>query len=195
MFNLELSEHLTPITIYISTFVSLFLNGATNLPSSQFIYLALGYLINVRDFNFYFAVILGAVANTLGNFVLYKIIMNNSDFLNSKLAKFLNLDPVRLDKYNNYFKHRWWGWLILCKMTPSVKVLVPIICGLSRIPTKRTITIFFLGSILWASIVTYLGYYFGKEASLLQFYIIVTCIYVFIGSFSYLKIHFKQNKE
>ncbi len=195
LFSLNLSEQISSLTIYISTFVSLVLNGLTNLPSSQIVYLTLGYLINVNNFNFYVAIFLGALGNTIGNLILYKIIITHSDFLNSKLAKFLNINPENINRHNEYFKHRGWGWLILGKLTPSVKVLVPIICGMSRISFLKTSVIFFLGSLAWAIGVTYLGFYFGKQASLLQFYFIVTCIYIFIGSlFYFLKISNKNKK-
>ena len=195
MFNLEISEHVTSLAIYITTFVTLFFNGLTNLPSSQFVYLTLGYLINIKDFNFYIAILLGTIANALGNLVLYYIILSNSEFLNSKLAKFLAIDSEKLLKYNDYFKNKWWGWLILGKITPSLKVLVPVICGLSKVSLKRTLVIFSVGSLIWAIIVTYLGYYFGKQANLLEFYLIITLIYIVIGALSYFKIKLSKDKN
>ncbi len=188
--NFNVTESLmsaNPLAIYITIFISLFLNGLTNLPSSQIIYLTLGYLTNINGFNFYLAVLLGAIGNTLGNLFLYRLIYNNSDFINSKLAKTLNINFTTLEKYNSYFKNKWWGWLILGKLTPSIKVLVPIICGTSKISYLRATVIFFLGSLFWAIGVTYLGFYFGKESSLLEFYIIVTLIYAIIGFFVYKK--------
>lgn len=193
--NFNLTDSLTstnPISIYITIFVTLFLNGLTNLPSSQIIYLTLGYLININSFNFYIAVLLGAFGNTVGNLILYRLIYNNSDLLNSKLAKTLNINNEILEKYNSYFKNKWWGWLILGKLTPSIKVLVPIICGLSKTSFYRATVIFFTGSLLWAMAVTYLGFYFGKESSLLEFYLIVTFVYVVIGIFVYRKNNSKK---
>ena len=181
-------------SIYSTIFITLFLNGLTNLPSSQIVYLTLGYLININSFNFYIAILLGAFGNTLGNLILYKLIYNNSDFINSKLAKTLNINNEVLEKYNSYFKNKWWGWLILGKLTPSIKVLVPIICGISKISFLRAGIIFFLGSLLWAAAVTYLGFYFGKESSLLEFYLIVTFIYIIIGFFVYRKNNSKREK-
>jgi membrane protein DedA with SNARE-associated domain len=165
----------------------------TNLPSSQIIYLTLGYLVNTATFNVAIAILLGALANTIGNLILYYLILNNSDFLNSKLAKILNINNDLLNQYNEYFKTRGWGWLIIGKVTPSVKVLVPVICGLARIPLGKTLTIFSLGSLIWACAVTFLGFYFGKNASLLEFYISVTLIYILIGTYSYIRV--KYNKK
>jgi membrane protein DedA with SNARE-associated domain len=188
--NFDVSNLLStadPISIYITIFASLFLNGLTNLPSSQIVYLTLGYLVSINSFNFYIAVLLGALGNTLGNLILYKLVYNNSNLINSKLAKMLNINPEFLEKYNSYFKNKWWGWLILGKLTPSIKVLVPIICGLSKISFSKATIIFFTGSLFWAMGVTYLGFYFGKESSLLEFYLIVTLIYIVIGAIVYKK--------
>jgi membrane protein DedA with SNARE-associated domain len=188
--NFDVSNLLStadPISIYITIFASLFLNGLTNLPSSQIVYLTLGYLVSINSFNFYIAILLGALGNTLGNLILYKLVYNNSNLINSKLAKMLNINPEFLEKYNSYFKNKWWGWLILGKLTPSIKVLVPIICGLSKISFSKATIIFFTGSLFWAMGVTYLGFYFGKESSLLEFYLIVTLIYIVIGAIVYKK--------
>ena len=195
MFNLEISEHLSPFAIYLVTFISLFLNGVSNLPSSQIVYVTLGYLINKISFNFYMAILLGAIGNTLGNFVLYEIVKSKSDFLNSKISKLLSLNKEATLAYVDKFRHKWWGWLILGKMTPTIKVFVPIICGLSLISRGKALIIFFIGSLAWAGAVTYLGYYFGKDANLLEFYLIVTAIYIIVGALSYLKIHIKKNKK
>lgn len=195
MFNLELSEQISETAIFVTTFVTLFFNGLTNIPSSQIIYLTLGYIINIKDFNFYIAILLGTLGNVLGNLVLYFLILRNSDFLNSKLYKILGPNTEILNKYKDYFKNKYWGWLILGKMTPSLKVLVPIICGLSEIPLKRTLVIFTVGSLVWASAVTYLGYYFGKQADLLEFYALVFAVYLFVGLITYFKIKFSENKN
>lgn len=188
----ELLTNATPSQIYSIIFTSLIANGLINIPSSQIIYLTLGYLININSFNFYWAILLGATGNTIGNLILYKIIYNNSNFLNSKALIFLGVKSETLSKYNDSFKHKWWGWLILGKLTPSVKVFVPIVCGLSKISFEKSIIIFFTGSFLWASMVTYLGFYFGKQSSLINFYIVVTLVYFVIGVYSYLKMKDKN---
>jgi len=181
--------------IYITTFFSLLANGLINFPSSQIIYLTLGYLININSFNFYVAILLGAIGNTIGNFILYYLIYNNSHFLNDKLAFLLNTKNETLNIYTEKFKNKWWGWLIIGKLTPSVKVFVPIICGLSKISASKSFVIFFVGSLVWASVVTYLGFYFGKQASLLNFYLIVTCVYIFVGLAGYLKLKYTEKKK
>lgn len=184
----DLLTKASPSQIYSIIFTTLIANGLFNIPSSQIIYLTLGYIININNFNFYWAIFLGATGNTIGNLILYKIIYNNSNFLNDKALLFLGMKTETLLRYNESFKNKWWGWLILGKLTPSVKVFVPIICGLSKINLKRSLIIFFTGSLLWAIVVTYLGFYFGKQSSLINFYLIVTLIYILIGLYSYIKI-------
>ncbi len=188
----DLLTKANPSQIYSIIFTTLIANGLFNIPSSQIIYLTLGYLININDFNFYWAVFLGTLGNTIGNLILYKIIYKNSNFLNNKVLLFLGVKSETLFKYNDTFKNKWWGWLILGKLTPSVKVFVPIICGLSKIDLKKSIIIFFTGSLLWAIIVTYLGFYFGKQSSLINFYLAVTLIYILIGTYGYLKMKNKK---
>lgn len=173
--------------VYFTTLIALVLNGLLNIPSSQIFYLTLGYMHNLADFNIYIAIILGAIGNTIGNYILYLIIYKNSDGLNSRFVKFLNIDKSKLEKYSMHFQNKWWGYLILGKLTPSIKVFVPIMCGLSKVSKIKSIIIFGAGSTIWALMVTMLGSYFGKQASLIDFYLIVTLVYVLIGFFVYFK--------
>ena len=46
-------------------------------------------------------------------------------------------------KYKKYIENKGYFWLIIGKVTPSVKVFVPIIAGLSDIKTKKVLFIFF----------------------------------------------------
>lgn len=180
--NLNISENLSPFSVYVTLFFSLFLNGLTNIPSSQIIYLTFGYILtkNILISPVY-GILIGTIGNTIGNTVLYKIINRHNDFLNSKIAKFMNIDLVKLDYYMKQIEIRGAWWLVVGKCVPSLKVLVPILIGLSDMGIKKAVSIFFLGSLLWATLVTYLGYHFGKSANLIQFYIIVTFIYIIIG--------------
>jgi membrane protein DedA with SNARE-associated domain len=189
--NLNVADAITnasSTSIYYLTFISLVSNGLTNLPSSQIIYLTLGYAINLNNFNYLLAILIGAFGNTLGNLILYKLAYTNSDFFNLKIIKILNIKKELLENLSHKFKNKWWGWLILGKLTPSVKVFVPIVCGLIRISFLRACAIFFIGSFLWASLVTYIGFYFGKQASLSTFYTAVTVIYLIICLFVYLRV-------
>lgn len=174
-------------------FFSLFLNGLTNIPSSQIVYLTFGYILTKNALiSPIYGILVGAIANTIGNTVLYKIINRHNDFLNSKIAKLMNIDLVKLDYYMKQIEIRGAWWLVVGKCVPSLKVLVPILIGLSDMGIKKAVSIFFLGSLLWATIVTYLGYNFGKSANLIQFYLIVTFIYIIIGVFTSYRLHRKS---
>lgn len=198
LLNLNISENISPNAVYTTLFLSLFANGLTNIPSSQIVYLTFGYVLTKNALiSPIYGILIGAIGNTIGNMVLYKLIHRHSDFLNSKIAKLLNIDLVKLDYYMKQIETRGVWWLVVGKCVPSLKVLVPILVGLSDIGIKKAVSIFFLGSLLWATLVTYLGYHFGKSANLIQFYLIVTCIYIAIGLLtSYrMKKNSKDNKK
>lgn len=191
--NLNISENLSPFSVYATLFFSLFLNGLTNIPSSQIIYLTFGYILTKNLLiSPVYGILIGAIGNTIGNTILYKIINKHNNFLNSKIAKFMNIDLVKLDYYMKQIEIRGAWWLVVGKCVPTLKVLVPVLIGLSDMSMKKVISIFFLGSLLWASIVTYLGYHFGKSANLVQFYLIVTFIYIIIGVFTSYRLNKKS---
>lgn len=179
---------MNPTLVYPALFILLFLNGLTNLPSSQIVYLTFGYFLTRYPQFFALGIILGTVGNTIGNYILHNIVSKHHDFLNSKLAKLMGIRKDLLGIFMDKVNKKGTVWLIVGKVTPSIKVLVPVVTGLSKVSKGKAVAIFFLGSLVWACVVTYLGYYFGKSASLVQFYIIVTCIYFVIGLYGYFKL-------
>jgi membrane protein DedA with SNARE-associated domain len=60
-------------------------------------------------------------------------------------------------------------YIFFGKCTPSVKAFIPIVAGLANTKTKITSLLFFIASLIWAIIITSLGYFFGEKITLTSF--------------------------
>lgn len=107
----------------------------------------------------------------------------------------MDINREKIEKYTQMIQKHGTLWLIIGKATPSVKVFVPIVAGVAKISRLRAIAIFFLGSLIWAAGITYLGYHFGQRLDLAEFYGFYF-LFVFAISLGFSVLyHFKKLKK
>jgi membrane protein DedA with SNARE-associated domain len=85
---------------------------------------------------------------------------------------------------NSTLSRRGMWWIFFGKLIPSVKAFIPVVAGLARTKTSITSCIFFIASVIWATLITSLGYYFGEHVSFrslstVSFVIAIIVIFVF----------------
>ncbi|MEI6810622.1 MAG: VTT domain-containing protein [Candidatus Nomurabacteria bacterium] len=155
---------------YLAIFVLMLTNGIANLPSSQLLYLIAGYFIATGNLLFIPTIIIGALGNTIGNIITFLLIRKYEKPLARKL---LMLNEETFNKIHSAlhttFTHRGMWWIFLGKLTPSIKAFIPIVAGLASTPIKLTSFIFLSASLLWAILLTSLGFYFGEHVTLQSF--------------------------
>lgn len=155
---------------YAAIFFLMIANGVVNFPSSQILYLIVGYFVSTGNLLFLWAVVAGGTGNAIGNVITYTLVKKYERPLARKL---LMLDEATFTKIHtalhDTFSRRGIWWLFIGKLTPSIKAFVPVVAGLAHTPTRITSIIFFTASLIWATGVTYLGYAFGESVSLSSF--------------------------
>ncbi len=155
---------------YAAIFVLMVANGIVNFPSSQILYLIVGYFISTGNLVFGTALMAGALGNTLGNFVAYSLIKKYEHPLARKLLMMneSTFNKIHGALHETFSKRGLW-WLFVGKLTPSVKAFIPILAGLARTPVFITTLIFLVASFVWAAGIIYIGYAFGEHVSLSSF--------------------------
>lgn len=164
-------------------------NGIINFPSSQILYLIVGYFVSRGELSFLGAVIAGSLGNTIGNIITYTLVKKYEQPFAQKL---LMLDTITFTKVHSAlhetFSKRGIWWLFVGKLTPSVKAFIPVLAGLASTPRIITSIIFLVASTVWASGIIYLGYTFGEQVSLSSFMMISLIIGLTIMFVVYTKI-------
>ncbi len=164
-------------------------NGIVNFPSSQILYLIVGYFVSIGKLSFIPAIIAGTIGNTMGNIVAFLLIRKYQRPLARKL---LMLDEKTFDKiysalHDTFSRHGIW-WLFIGKLTPSVKAFIPIVAGLARTPVSLTSGIFLVASAIWGTAIIYIGKTFGEHVSLSSFLAVSAVVGVAILFILYKKI-------
>lgn len=174
---------------YLAIFLLMAANGVTNLPSSQLLYILCGYFVGTGSLAFIPTIIAGAIGNTIGNAITHYF----SKKYGSRFAqKILFLDRETFDRIystlSKTFTKKGIWFIFIGKLTPSVKAFIPVLAGLAHTAPLITYTLFLASSVVWALIITSIGYFFGQQVSLTTFSLISFVIGGSILAIAYLKV-------
>jgi len=112
--------------------------------------------------------ITGALINyTLSYYLGRAIIYGLAD---SKYAKIFFINRVKLEKAEKYFIDNGNTSTFIGRLVPGIRHLISIPAGLAKMDLKKFILYTFVGSALWNTILSLLGYFFGKNQEVLMKY-------------------------
>lgn len=152
------------------------------------IYLGLGYFLADKSYaNIYLAIFFASLGNAIGNFILYYVFFFKNQTFANKLKKYLNFDETKIQKYIDKAQKHSCFWVFFGKLTPSVKVFIPIIAAMLKIRPLPAFVIFFTASFVWGFALTYIGIYFGRNTNLVGFYVALLLVFIVISIFFKMK--------
>lgn len=178
-------EHLGYFGIFILTTLE-----STFLPfPSEVVLIPAGYLVSQNEMNFLLVIFSGTIGSVSGAWINYLLAEKFGRTLMVKLIK-----ESRLQKIESFFNKHGAISTFNGRLIPGVRQYISFPAGLSKM-NPRTFTIFTaLGSSIWITVLTLLGYFLGEKRELLQSYLheitivvivsvtVITLCYVFIGA-------------
>jgi membrane-associated protein len=100
------------------------------------------------------AAVLGDAVNyTIGRFFGKKLFSNSQ----SKIFK-----HSYLDKTHNFFEKYGGKTIILARFVPIIRTFAPFVAGMGRMGYRRFASFNVIGGVVWVSLITYAGYFFGR---------------------------------
>jgi membrane protein DedA with SNARE-associated domain len=170
-------EHIIVTAGYIGIFGLMITNGFVSFPSSQILYIVSGYFIFTGDLNLFLVSILGAVGNTIGNFILFYLTREKGL---EYVSKFTLLPHEEVAKLQIAFSKRGTWFVFIGKLLPAIKVFMPIVAGMAKMKTHVFIPIILISSYIWSLAFISIGYFFGKSADLFGTYALILLIFALI---------------
>ncbi len=183
MFELDLHSLISTFS-YLAIFLLLIVNGAVNFPSSQIIYLIAGYFIATGKLSFIPTIISGSIGNIIGNLITYFLVYKYGKVI---VTKYLYIKEDILNKMHKEFEGRGLIFLYIGKLTPSLKVFIPSVAGLSKIKYSHALFLFSITSIIWSSAIVYIGYLFGEHITFKNYSITMGIVGIVIAFIAYKK--------
>ncbi len=160
-------EHIVSGLSYLGIFIMMLSNGIFSFPSSQVLYVVVGYFVSTGFLSFPLALLAGTVGNTIGNIALYEFAREHGE---KAALKFLPNADTHIKTAEHYFKKRGLFFLFISKLLPALKVFTPIFGGIAKAPRIPYAALMFIGSGLWAAAFVYLGMLFGKNTDVFKTY-------------------------
>lgn len=183
MFDIDLHQLILSFK-YIGLFILLISNGIISFPSSQIVYLIVGYFVSLGKISLLPSILVGATGNTIGNLIIYRLVYKYGV---SAVKKFAYTDEEHLKMLHKKVEAHGLWFLFIGKLIPSVKVFVPIVAGLARIKMTEAVVIFFASSTIWATAIIYIGYYFGESITMKGYTLVMGAVGIIIAIIFYLR--------
>lgn len=158
---------------YGGIFLMMIANGAASFPSSQILYIVVGYFIARGDLALAPAVIAGALGNMIGNMILYELARRKGVEYITRF-KLFPLEIVR--RTEAAFRKRGAWFIFVGKLLPAIKVFVPIPAGIGKMHRGLFAVIMVIATAIWVLPFTAVGYFFGKSRDVFGAYAFVLLI-------------------
>ena len=178
---------------YVGIFIIVFLESGIffPLPGDSLLFTA-GLLVAVLDLNLFVLIPLIFVATFLGGVMGYEIGVNLEKLRKySFFQKFLKEEYIF--KTHQFFDKYGKFTVIFCRFVPLVRTFVPIVAGIARMHYKEFIKYSLIGSFLWSTSVTLVGFFLGRIFPQIKDYIsFVVLLIIFISVVPMIYEYFKQ---
>lgn len=162
---------------YGGIFLLMISNGAVSFPSSQVLYILVGYFIGQGILSLPFALLAGAIGNTIGCIILYELARYRGRAFIERLKLF---PPEHIRRVETAFKKKGVWFVFVGKLLPAIKVFVPIPAGLGRMHRGLFATIMFVTSALWGLGFIAIGFVFGKSSQVFGSYALILLVVAII---------------
>lgn len=133
------------------------------------------YLASQGKMDVWLIIIAGTVGSVIGATVNYLLSMSLGRLLvyrlaATKAARWVLITPEKISRAEIYFLKSSKSATFFGRLIPVVRHLISIPAGFSRMPYGQFVLYTALGSAIWVSILTALGYFIGANQSLIMKY-------------------------
>lgn len=174
---------------YIGIFLLVALENIFPPIPSEIILTFGGFLTTYTSMNITYVIVSSTIGSVFGAVILYMVgRFLNRDRLkylinNNKFIKILRLKEEDLDKSEKWFNRHGSKAVLLCRFVPIVRSLISIPAGSAKMKLYKFIPLTFIGTLIWNSILIYLGSIaqnaWKEIPKYMSFYSIITLFIIF----------------
>lgn len=127
-----------------------------------------GFMTTNSNLTIIGVILFSTIGSLLGAIILYMIgkILNKErliKIISGKTGKILRLKKKDIEKADHWFDTKGVKTIFICRFIPIVRSLISIPAGMSEIPLTKFIILTTLGTLIWNTILTYLGSIMGQN--------------------------------
>jgi len=167
---LDFISQLAPLWIYIILFLFSYVENIFPPSPSDLVIVVGGSLIGTGTLHFIPTLLLTTIGSVLGFMTLF-VIGSQLDrkIIRAGKIKFISIES--LDKAEVWFK-KYGYWIILInRFLPGTRSVISFFAGLSELNLSKTAVLALISSVVWNSIIIYLGVMFGSNVHAVDYYL------------------------
>ena len=152
---------------YFGIFLAMTIESASIPLPSEIIMPFTGFLVSQGRFDFWAVVFVGALGNLAGSWIMYWFGYWGQEVVVRKFirnyGKFILVSEVELDRTEKWFR-RWGDWIVfISRVLPIVRTFISVPAGIARVNFLRFSILTFVGSFVWSTLLTYIGFVLGEN--------------------------------
>jgi membrane protein DedA with SNARE-associated domain len=148
---------------YLGIFALMIAESALIPIPSEIIMPFSGYLVSTGKLNPVFVIIAGSVGNLVGSLVAYLIGIKLGREIILKYGKYILLKKSHLDWTESFFKKYGDRSTFVSRLLPAIRTYISLPAGIAKMNLKKFALYTFVGSIIWSTMLTYVGITLGQE--------------------------------
>lgn len=180
---------------YVGIFIMTFIESTFVPIPGEITLIPVGYLIAESKMNPWIAVPCSVVGTIGGAVFNYIIARNYGRNLLLRFGKWFFITPQKLNSIERFFAEHGAISTFSGRMLPGIKHFISFPAGLAKMKFSTFITYTALGGFLWNTLLISLGYYIGREQSLLKKYIHQINISIILGLVVLFTVYFFRYKK
>jgi len=122
-----------------------------------------GYLVSTGHLNLIGVILAGTIGNLIGSLLAYAVGYWGGIRFIDRFGKYVFLSQKHLASAERWFAKRGEMTVFLCRILPGIRTFISLPAGIARMPLSKFIGYTTIGSLIWAGILTYVGYLLGKN--------------------------------
>ena len=160
---------------YLTICLAMFLENIIPPIPSEIIMPLGGFFVYQQKLNFYILIFWGLFGTILGSLPWYYLgrLVNEkriSIFLDKK-GKYLGISSKDLIKSKTWFERYGVSLVFWGRLVPGIRTLISVPAGIELMPLRKFLIWTTLGSLIWVVVLTYTGYLFGENYSIIATYL------------------------
>lgn len=176
-------------------FISMVAVGVLGVfPPSKIIYVVAGFLVSQGSLNLALVIVIGGMGHTIGNWIQYEIGRKKGYGFLEKILQYYPLFSIKeVKKVQAVFQKKGAWFFLVGKILDPIKLFISFCVGFAKMHRGLFFILAFIGSLIWSSVFTLLGFYFGKSYE--QFGYIGVIIVALAGIFLFVFYKYMNSKE
>jgi len=154
---------------YVMIFIFMFMESAYIPIPSEVIMPFSGYLAYIGSLNFFYALAMGVMGNLFGSIFGYYVAYTIGEDKLISLGRYIFINKKEIEKAKKYFQRYGNTTIFFSRVLPAIRTYIALPAGIYKINIYYYASLTFAGSLIWCTILEYLGYKLGNSWNLILY--------------------------